>query len=634
MLNRIQKSRLGLFCLLLLISLLSINLIAALLLGSAKGDLTDNRRYSLSPASREIINSLTAPVYIRVYLSSGLAKENPQYANYATFVLRFLKKYQDLAGTDKIRLEIKTPEPYSNVETEAKEQGLKPFLDNSGQSNLYFGAVFSNDIGENYVVPLFLEERSGWLETDISRILSKMNADSRPTIGLVSPQLPLVNRQYGKVTPNWAIVAQLQNDYNVVEISDQLPQIPTNIDALMIVNPRKLAPLFAYALDQYVIRGGKILLILDAYAEKQAQLFGSQNSGVGDYNRLLKNWGVTFNSNKVAGDSSLGELMLVNSANGQQYKNYPFWLMLTEQQINQQHPLTAGLRQIRIKSPGIIAVSEKSENTEITPLFHTSATGGSTESPVLSLNDKNEIASQFKSEEKTHNLAVAVKGNFDSLFTGNPLKSTSLAPAMLSFLPHSIAEGEIIIVADSDLIVAENWADTSQTVGNPVYGTVPFFDNGSFLLKSLDYLTGRKNVLGLQNKSSSGNLQSIGENVYNQIFNNYAEEYNRLQFDLQNKQAEQAEIEQKLAAKQLSLSADVVQQIEQNRTDIRQLQEKMKYIEYRIKQDNADRLNGIIMINLIFIPLLIIFGLALGVWVLRRRSQRKVKEMFDESSHA
>lgn len=634
MLNKLKKSRFLLFGLLLAVSLLCLNIVGALLFSSHKGDFTDNGRYSLSPASRKIIAELNSPVYIRIYLSSALTKENPQYANYATFVLRFLKKYQDLAGTDKIRLEIKSPEPYSAAENEAKEQGMKPLLDNGGQSNLYFGAVFSNDLGESYAIPNFMQERSTYLENDISRILYKINSGDRPSVGLVSPQLPLITHQYGQAVPNWAIVAQLQNDYNVVELSAQTPQIPANIEALIVVNPQKLSPLFAYALDQYVIRGGKLLLILDAYGEKQAELFGTETAGVGDYNQLLNNWGISFDNQKVIGDLSLSELQLMNTPDGQQYKNYPFWMLLSEKQINRQHPLTAGLKQLRIKSPGSITLQEKAENIEITPLLATSAGAGSVESQILSLDDKNEIASRFQGEQKTYDLAVLIKGKFDSLFSDNPLKSSSLGTAMLSFLPHSVKESEIIVIADSDLIVAENWADTTNTVNNPVYGTLPVFNNGDFLLKSVDYLTGRHPVLGLNAKNATGSLRSVGENIYSRIFNAYAPEYNQRQSELQFKRMQLADIEQNLAAKKLSLTADVMKLIEQNRNETQQLQEKLKYIEYRIKQENANQLNAIIMLNLVFIPLILIFGLALTAFIIQRRHRRKVREMFNESANA
>ena len=138
-----KSTSLLVFVILLLISFVGLTVTANLLGNTQKFDLTDNKRFSLSPASKKILSELTAPVYVRVYLSNNLVKENPQYSAYASFVLRYLKKYQQAAAVDNVKIEVLNPEPYSPLEEEAKKAGIKAIPDAGGQSNLYFGAVFT-----------------------------------------------------------------------------------------------------------------------------------------------------------------------------------------------------------------------------------------------------------------------------------------------------------------------------------------------------------------------------------------------------------------------------------------------------------------------------------------------------------
>ena len=238
MLIRKKNIALIIFITLIIITFISVNVSVRLLGSELKADMTSNKRYSLSPASKDIIATITSPVQIRVYLSSALTQENPSYASYAQFVVRFLKKYQLQAGRDKIKLEIIDPRPYSSEEDDAKKIGIKPFPDASGQSNLYFGAIISNTLGKSAIIPNFIPSRSGYLETDISRILSKLTNGNLKNIGLITPQLPLITKAYGQSVPNWAIVAQIQNDYNIIELNDRISQIPNNIDVLVLINPQ------------------------------------------------------------------------------------------------------------------------------------------------------------------------------------------------------------------------------------------------------------------------------------------------------------------------------------------------------------------------------------------------------------
>ena len=186
-------------------------------------------------------------------------------------------------------------------------------------------------------------------------------------------------------------------------------------------------------------------------------------------------------------------------------------------------------------------------------------------------------------------------------------------------------------VADSDLIVAENWADTSETIDNPVYGLAPVYDNGNFILRAVDYLAGRDNVLGLTDKET-GSSKTVGEIIYSDVFNRHAREYNLLQQELEINTRAMSVVEQELSRNKLALSAETMSAIEQHRKEIGRLQQELKQIEYQIKQENEKRLSSIITANVIIIPAAVIILLAGCFLFIRRRKLNAVKEIFNVSS--
>jgi len=613
------------FISLLLVIFVSLTAATSLLSDNIKLDMTDNRRYSLSPASKKIASELQMPVYIKIYLSTALTKENPQYSAYAPYVLRYLKKFRQAAAHDRIKIEIVNPEPYSALEEEAKRAGLKPLTDAGGQSNLYFGAVISTGDKFRQVIPNFTVSRSGFLETDISRILAKINEPTRQSVGLISPSLPLISRKYARVIPNWAIVAQLQNDYNIVALSDKTVQIPGDIKVLIVVNPAELSPLLLYALDQYVLRGGKILVLSDVFSEKQAALHNISEAESADMNRLFRNWGFELDYGKIVGSSGQGEILLMNTQNGSKMQKFPFWMRLNAGQINQHHPLTAGLKQIRVKTAGALFPLSPSSNIKITPLLKSGTESGQTARSEFMQNNQSELSALFRADDKEYILALLAEGHFDSLFSNSIFAGTYLEDQMFPYLPSSIKPAQIIVVADSDLLVAENWADTSETVNNPVYGLVPVFDNGTFILRAVDFLVGKKELLGLNNKEPASD-KTVGQAIYNDVFNLYAGEYELLQQELN----ERSVALQNASASQSLQSPDQMKLINQNKLKINELKEKLKQKEYQIKKENEKHLNTVIMTNTVIIPLIIILIMILVALGWRRRYLKTIKEIFNE----
>lgn len=628
---KLQKNYTLLFFMLtLFLSFVFFNIGNGILFGRWKADFTAGKQYSLSENSEQIVENIKTPLYIRVYLSSNLSRDYPMLSQYSQFVLRYLENYKNLSP-ELIQIELKNPEPYSKIETEAKQQGLESFLSPDGQNELFFGAVFSNDIGDSYTIPNFNPGRRSYLERDISRIIAKINTPKERKIGLVSNTLPILNKAYGEVdVPNWAFLEQLKNDYEITEVSAQTAQIPFDIEALIIINPHQLHPLFSYALDQYVLRGGKVLMLVDSFSEQEAEIYGTASAGSPDLNKLLNNWGINYLNNLVVGDNSLSEVIVSGSADNPRLRNYPLWMTLSKKQINQSIPLTKGLKRVHLKSPGAIDILAPQERSKIIPLLTTTSQGGSVDEQIARFDDKNTVIEQYSHDSKSYNLGVLIEGKFDSIYINNILSGTGFEKEMLPFLPLSIEDGKIVIIADSDLLSDDSWINTEVSVSDEPYNLIPYAENGDLILKAIDYLVDNTATIDIANKNTMEDQKTIAQKIYQKSFTPYANDYELYKRQLVQKEDFIKLWDEAVKNKSLNVTMSLIKELEQNRQDIKQLQDKLKYIDYEIRQSALEQTNRVIMFNLVFIPLalLTIIWLVNILWTARRR--RKVKEIIDE----
>lgn len=621
------------FAILLLLSFLFINLGTGLLFGNYKADFTAGKKYTLSPATENILKDIKAPVYIKLYLSSNLGGEYPQYANYAQFVLHFLSKYQSLSD-GAVQLEVRNPEPYSDIENEAKNAKIKPVLDNEGQTNLYFGAVISNEAGDSYTIPNFIPMRNSKLEEDISRIIDRINNPLPVTVGLIAPNLPVWGQQYGvSDQKKWDFLSVLQNNYNVVQLSDKTIQVPLNIDVLVLVNPQRLFDSFAYALDQYILRGGKLVIFIDPYSETEGSFRGTSNISSPQFQPLLNNWGIRYAENLVVGDSSLSQKMLINDGSKTQMKEFYPWMQITEKYINQKHPITESLQRINVRSAGTLE-GIPSEDISITPLLSTSKKGGSIDAEIAKIADKNEVLSLYQQDKKAYNLALLVEGTFTSLYNSNIYGNAGYASNMLPYLAVSAQPGAIVAITDTDMLSDENWADNDYIDSNPVYGIIPEADNAGFLVRTIDYLAGHHNLLGLHNRYGLGNPRSIGDKIHAGVFERYADDYTDAQQQLSAKQQELAATTAAVENGKIAVSMKIVENLDKMRQEIAAAQEKIKRLDYQIKRENENRVSGVIVLNTLLIPLGMIFLLWFINLILTRRQKRKIMELVHEHKNS
>ena len=623
---RLKKNYiLAVFAILLFLSFVFVNIGSGLLFGRKKADFTGDARYTLSESSRQIVSEINTPVYIRLYLSSAVSREYPALYQYSQTVLRRLETYRN-QNPEMIQIEVKDPEPYGKIAEEAKAQGLKSFLSTDGQFELYFGAVFGNDNGDSRIIEQFSPGRAGYLENDISRTIAGLNNPLRTKIGILNGNLPISEKTYGQNKGNeWAFLKLLQNEYDVVPISSRMVEIPYDVETLLLISPANIPPLFAYALDQYLLRGGRVILFADPYSEIEAEIYGTASVNSGNINKTLKNWGASVDFNKVIGDPDISENIVATTDKGQRLQNRPTWLNLNKQHINQDLVFSKNIASVRLKSPGSIELQTK-EHIKSTPLFSTTQNGDSIDTETLKLfGDQN-----FADEHRQYVIAALIEGTADSSYLHNPLDGTGFEEEMLPFLPTSIKEGKLLIIADSDILADSLWINKQISGDGGVYEQIPYTQNGELILRAVDYMTGAGNIAGLGSKQLSPELNSISREIYQRRLEPYLPEYERVKKLLEEKEKFVKTWNEVIQNNEAKLNMSVVKKLEQTRRDIEKIKEKQKQIEYRVRKETTAEIDAVIWINMAGIPALILFAVWIFCFIRTKRRSRKVREVINE----
>ena len=599
------------FCI-LMASFVLFNVFVSALSGKYTADFTANRKYTLSEGSKEIVNALPHNTFIKVYLSSSLQREFPQYGRYAQFVLRYLDKYQRESG-GRIRIDVKDPEPYSSVEREAQDAGIGAFLSQDGKENLYFGAVIYTESGEAYTISNFLEGRREYLENDISRALFQfVQKGERKVVILVGEE-----RMMG-----FSFIKQLKTTYDVMTLSPNVFTIPDFADAVMIVNPKEVSPLFVYAIDQYVMRGGNVLVFTDAYNEDVRRLKSIAPAGKPSFHDLLEEWGVVYDYDHVVGDENLARTSVFVEEGEKVVEKDLAILELSGKHIKDTLLLN-GVRRADLIYASWFDIN-KPENVEV--LFETSELSSLIDSTFIKKYSDSNLYTYFNRVNKVLPLAVSIKGEFVSLFDKPALMGTKYENDVPSFLSMSMNEGKIVAVGDSDMLADKNWVGSFFEAKPSIYGIVPKNNNIHFVLRSLDYLTGNDVLLRITNRNVLNDDKSIREKIYDGIYSQYSDDYYNIQQSLLKERYELLELNSGYD-KNRRPAFNVAKEIEQKQKAVNVLVDGLKYLDYVIKKGVESEIWKMINLTVFVLPILFVL-IVLGVARLfRNRNKKKALEL-------
>ncbi|MGD0614412.1 MAG: GldG family protein, partial [Verrucomicrobiota bacterium] len=323
-------------------------------------DLTKEQAYTLSRGTRAILGKLDAPIKIRFYCtqSESAGPESVLLKSYARTIDDLLGEYKQNAH-GKLTVERYDPQPDSDAEDSARLDGIQA-QDLSGGEKFYLGLAVSQGLDEKQPIPFLSPDRERQLEYDISRAISRVVTPEKPVVGVMSPlpvfgtpANPMMAQMGQQPQQSWAVIGELKNDFTVRRVEMDADKIDDDVKVLLVIHPRDISDRAQYAIDQFVMRGGKLVAFLDAQSlvESRGQnpMMGGMSGGGSSLDKLLKAWGLQFDATKVVADRNLKMEM---GEEGDTAREKPVWLALTPEDINSNDVTTVDLDSIWMFSSG------------------------------------------------------------------------------------------------------------------------------------------------------------------------------------------------------------------------------------------------------------------------------------------
>ncbi len=403
----------------MLVILVAFNFIAGT--ARARLDLTQEKAYTLSAGTRAILKKLDTPVTIRFYCtqSESATPETVFLKGYARKVEDLLAEYKQAAG-GKLKLEKYDPQMDSDAEDSARLDGLEaqPL---PGADRFYLGlAVKCAD--QVQTMAFLAPNRERLLEYDLDRAILRVENPEKPVIGLMSPlpvfgmpSNPMMQQMGQQGSQPWTIVTELKNDFEVKRVGMDADKIDDDIKLLMVIAPKDISEKAQYAIDQFIMRGGKLVAFLDAQCladnRQPNQMMPNMGGGGSSLDTLLKAWGIQFDSAKVVAD--LKNKMQLRGRNGEP-QDAPAWLALTADSLNKDDVATSQIDNIWLPLCGAFTGTPVAGLKEIV-LLSSSKDSQLVDGMLANLSGEN-IIKEFKPSGVNYALAIRLTGKFKTAF--------------------------------------------------------------------------------------------------------------------------------------------------------------------------------------------------------------------------
>lgn len=606
-----------------LVLVVAVNVLAERMLGSKRIDLTEARLYTLSDGTRSVLGSLDEPVTLRLYYSRKLGQSVPIYATYAARVTELLQEYVALSN-GRLVLELYEPEPFSEVEDRALALGLQGVpIDQSGEQ-VFFGLAGSNSVDDERSIPFFQPERERFLEYDLTRLVYELSNPKRPRIGLLST-LPIdgdmrMAMMGGRPSPPWVALTQLRQFFTVEAVAADAAVIPDGMDVLLLIHPQELSDATLYAIDQFVLRGGRLVAFVDPASDAQASRPGPGGRPPAELSsnlpRLFETWGVAYDPEQVVGDLTGALRVRAGPSERVQAVDFVGYFTLRGAQIARDAPATAELNQVTLATPGSIGLREGS-TLRLEPIL-TSSTQAQLLPATQLRSNPNPVAilAAFRPSGETYTLAATLRGPVRSAFAEPPAPPEG-APER----PAHRTEGQatIVLFADADLLEDRFWVQVREFFGQQV--ATPFADNGAMVINLVDTLSGSDAMIGLRSRGESQRPFEVVEAMRREADAAFREREQALQKRLEETEARLRELRQGAGdARGAVLTPEQARAIEEARSDIVRTRGELRTVQRDLRRDIEALETNLRIANIAAVPLLVgLFAVGLGAWRAQRR---------------
>jgi ABC-type uncharacterized transport system involved in gliding motility auxiliary subunit len=615
----------------------AVNVISGGLFGGARLDLTENRLHTLSEGTGKILGALDEPVVLRLFFSAKLANQAPQLRTYGLRVRDLLQEFAN-RSRGKLRLEVIDPEPFSNAEDRAVAFGLQGAALNAAGDNFYFGLAGTNSTDDTEVIPFFSPDKEQFLEYDLTKLVYALSNPKKPVVGVIS-SLPLEfgpggmqMAMRGQSRP-YGIMASMRQFFEVRSLDSELDEIDPEVDILLLAHARNLEERTLYAIDQYLLGGGRAMIFVDPFSETAAAMPpppGQQPNPLDSHNSNLKKlfeaWGVALADDVIVADRGLATRVNAGGQARRQVIDYPAWISLRGEAIDREDVVTAELGTILMANAGHLVAADGASTT-FTPLLRSSPDSMLVEvSEVRFRSDPEKLLAGFAADEQSYVVAARLTGAVKSAFEGPPATEEEAgdegetATADRPHLAESTEPLNVIVVADADLLDDRFWLSRQSLLGQEFL--VPTAANADFLINGLDNLAGSSDLISLRSRARSDRPFEVIENIRRDAEQRYLARQQELEQKLEETEKKLAELQSKASGGGGAiLSAEEAQAIDSFRQDLLVTRKELRGVQHELRKDIEGLETWLKFLNIGLVPLAVF--MAAIMLALVRHQRRK-----------
>lgn len=612
-LNRKTLTGSALFILALLF--VAVLLVSNALLRGARVDLTQNRLYTLSEGTRNILTKLDEPVNLYLYYSDKATQNLPQLRAYYQRVRELLEEMA-ARSNGNLRLSVIDPLPFSEEEDAAAGYGLQAVPIDANGEKAFFGLAGTNSTKGQAIIPFFRPDKEAFLEYDIAKLVHDLNTTKKPAIGLLS-SLPLAagfDPATRQMREPWAVYQELSQLFDVRALNAaQLKSIDKDIDVLIVVQPKDLSDDAQYALDQFVLRGGHLMVFVDPSAElddsgadpqnPQAAMMADKSS---DLPKLFKAWGVDYARDKVVLDRA--RALQISGPDGAPVR-HPGILGLTKADLSRDDVITANLETINVSSAGYFELAKES-TAKLVPLIQSSTDSATTGADRLKfMPDPATLLNGFAPTGTPFVVAGRLEGKFKTAF---PERKDE------GHLAEAKEANAILLVADTDLLSDRLWAQSTNFMGQRLL--TAFANNGDLFINAVDNLTGDTDLISIRGRATSQRPFTKVEELKRSADIAMRSQEQKLQGELSETERKLTELQSaKSQDQQMVLSPEQKAELDKFMKRKVEIRKELREVRRRLDADIESLGTRLKFYNILLIPILLVLG-ALGFAAWKRRA--------------
>jgi ABC-type uncharacterized transport system involved in gliding motility auxiliary subunit len=623
-----------------LVILVAVNVLGNFL--KFRSDLTENKIYTLSPGTKRILDKLDTPVEIRFYYSKDNSSMPVPLRTYAQEIEDLLSEYQQ-AGHGKIQVVKLDPKPDSDAEDSARLDGVQgqTTAGNLTGDRIYLGLAVSC-LDAKTAIPFLSPDRETLLEYDISRAISSVVNPKKAVIGVMSalPVLgqapnPMMMMQRQRGTDPWVFVQELKENYTVREVPLTADKIDDDISVLLVAYPKGITESAQFAIDQFMLRGGKMVALLDPFSFVDSQLSGGQQAMMrgesysANLDKLLKAWGLEFTANKIVADPNLATKIQRQTGSVDSDMTV---LSISGDTINKSDPLGASTTDLLLPFAGAFTGTPAGGLKEEVLVSST---------PQAGLIDANMVMLGTEGARKFYKpgntplaLAVRLSGKFKIAFpdgkpaaaaSPNPTPAASPTPSATptpTYLKEATNEGVAVLIGDSDFAY-DQIAGREQQMLNQVVFT-PTNGNLNLIESSVELLAGDSNLMSIRSRTSANRPFVVVNKMEAAAQDKYQSKIDELETSLSQARQKLSELQSAKQTDQKSvLSPEQQAEIKKFQENEAQIDKQLKQVRKELRQEIDSLQNWLKWLNIALMPMVVTcIGLGLAFFKKRSRAAR------------